>query len=749
MKSVPELKFVGKSISPRDGFEKVTGQARYAADRNLPGMLYAKVLGSPYPHARVKAIDTAKAAALQGVHAVITCMDAPEISFQPVETRELLPLSKYVRCWGDEIAAVAATSPELAEKAIELIDVEYEVLTPVFDAKEALQPEAPKLYPEGNQSVPTGPLKEEWGDVNKAFQEAYATAEGAFTTQLHIPTPIEPRACMANWNGKEMDLWVSTQFPHRVCSDVATVLGLPLNKVRVVAPYVGGGFGGKKQERYPVIAALLAQKAGRPVKLEYTREDEHTIARRRYAVIMDVALACDGDGILTGIKFEGVYNVGAYGNPVGGSLLFLLSEFFVYRFPSGSFTAWDVNTNLMTAQPFRGVQAPAFHFAVEQLIDELASKMNMDPVEFRRKNTYRSHQVTKPFGEILSTYAIEECLDKGKEVFGWDAKWRGWQPSKPDGGKIRGVGMATSLGWCDWERQEIGVVVEIQKDGSAILYTGTTDIGTDSKTTLTQILAEELNLSLDKVGLVFGDTSVTPFDHGCCASRTLFLAGLAIKNAAKEAISQVLEMAAMKMDANVKDLYFEDGFVKSKSSPGAEMAVSDILHHSVFGRGTLSKNEEAAPLRSKIYVGGAAAHFAEVEVDTETGEVKLLRLVAVHDVGRAINPAVVENQIYGAATQGIGYALTEELRFDVKANRYLETNYTDYKILTIGDIPELKAVIVEPGEPLGPYGAKGIGEHALNCTAGAIANAIKNAIGKKMPELPMTPERVLRVLEEL
>ncbi len=740
-----EYRYVGKSLPARDGAEKVSGRAVFTADQVFPKMLYAKFCGSAHPHALIKSVDTAEAAAVPGVKAIITCFDAPEVSFEQVETKPLTALSVHAMCLGDEIAAVAATSLEAAEEAVKRLEVEYEILPVVFDAKEALKDDAPRLYDYGNQSLPDGPLKEEWGDVDRAFAQAAAVAEGTFKTQMHLPTPIEPRSCVASWNGKVMELWSSTQFPHRVRADVATVLGLPLNRVRVVNSNVGGGFGGKKQDRVPVIAALLSQKVNRPVKFEYTREDEHSIARRRYAANQDVALACDTNGRLTGIKFEGVYDVGAYGNPIGGSLFFLLSQFFVYKFGSGRFTAWDVNTNSMTAQPFRGVQAPAFHFAVEQLMDALARQVDLDPIEFRLRNTYRSHDETAPFGEVISTYPIEECLEKGKKAFGWHEKWGGWSARKPEGVKRRGVGMATSLGWCDWERTETGVVLEVQKDGSAMLFTGTSDIGTDSKTTLTQIVAEELNLSIDRVGIITGDTAVTPHDHGCCASRTLFLAGLAIRQAAENVRDQILELAAEKMADNVLDLYLEDGAVKSRVSD-AHTSLTEVLHNSVYGLGALPANEEAAFLRSKHYVGGAAAHFAEVEVDTATGEVELVQLVAVHDVGRAINPAIVENQIYGAAIQGIGYALTEELRFDPAKNRYLEDTYTDYKIPTIGDIGGLQAIIVEPDEPLGPYGAKGIGEHALNCTAGAIANAVRDAVGHWMPELPMTPERVLQRL---
>jgi CO/xanthine dehydrogenase Mo-binding subunit len=771
-----EYRVVGKSLPARDAADKVSGAAKYTADHVFRGMLYAKCCGSTHPHARVRSIDTTEALAVPGVQAIITCFDVPQAKFVCAETKPIGALTDHPLCLGDEVAAVAATTLEAAEQAVRLLKVDYEVLPAVFDPQEALAEGAPQLDEEGNLSSPGGPLKEEWGDVDGAFARAAATAQGRFKTQIHVHSALEPRSCLAIWNGREVHVWSSTQFPHRVRNDVATVLDLPVTNVRVDNTYLGGGFGGKKQERPPVIAALLSQRTGRPVKLEYTREDEHIIGRRRAALTADVALACDAEGHLTGIKFEGWYDVGAYGNAVGGSLLLLLSMLFVYRFGSGRFVAWDVNTNLITAQPFRGVQFPTFHFPLEQLVDDLARQMGMDPTDFRLQNTYRTNEVTQPFGEVLSSYAVEECVSKGKEVFGWNHKWRGWNAEKPQGSKRRGFGMATSIGWCDWERHECGVNVEVHKDGSATLITGTSDLGTDSKTTLTQILAEELNLPYERVGIVTGDTAATPYDYGACASRTLFVAGLATKQAAENVREQILELAAEKMTAGVEDLYLEDGSVKSGASDRclavpAEKAggsiqylyaeggtgtsgsaqeclpLSSFLHGSLFGTGALAPNEEAAPLRAKRYIGGAAAQFAEVEVDMETGEVKVIELVAVHDVGRAINPAVVEGQILGALVMGKGFALTEELRYDEAAGRYLEDTYTDYKIPTIGDIGKLQAFIIEADEPLGPYGAKGVGEHALNCTAGAIANAIRNAVGGSMlMELPMTPERLIESL---
>ncbi|MBF7084451.1 xanthine dehydrogenase family protein molybdopterin-binding subunit [Desulfallas sp. Bu1-1] len=741
------MNIVGKPVPLRDGYEKVTGKAKFAADDVRNNMLYARILGSPYPHAIVKKIDASRARLLPGVQAVITCQDVPRIPFFPVETREMLALTDHPRCLGDEIAAVAAESEELAEEAIKLIDVEYEILPAVFDPVEAMKPEAPKIYPEGNISDPEGkPMIQEWGNVEEAFKNSAATAEYTFTTGIHVHTAIEPRSCVVEWDGKEITARVATQFPHRVREDLARVMSLPLTCVNVISDYVGGGFGGKKQERYPIIAALLARIAQKPVKLEYTREDEHIIGRRRYSSVMHVKLAADDKGNLTAIDFEGIYDVGAYGNFVGGSLGLLLSQFYAYKFKNGRFKVYDVNTNLVTAQPFRGVQFPAYHFALEQLMDELAKKLNIDPLTFRMQNSYRTGDVMEPFGARLSTYPIEECIKEAAAAFGWNEKWQGWNKPVVNGSKVRGIGVGTGIGWCDWEREATSAIVKLHKDGTAALIIGTQDIGTNSKTTLCQLVAEELGLSLDDVVIVTGNTKITPDDHGCCASRTIYCGGAAAVAAARQVKEKVLHLASSRLGTVPENLIMQNKKVFVKGSPEKFLELSSILHTSQTGECSLEPSPTVAPFHASTYVGGAITHIVEVEVDIETGEVKILKYVAAHDVGRAINPGVVLNQIYGATIQGIGYALKEQMIFDKEKQKYLNPNYTDYKILTAMDVPEIIPIIVEADEPGGPFGAKGIGEHALNCTAGAIANAIANAVGIRFTKQPITSEDILAAL---
>jgi CO/xanthine dehydrogenase Mo-binding subunit len=387
-----ELKVVGRGIPLKEGGEKVTGKAKYSADMKLTGMLHAKILGSPHPHAKIKKIDTRKARKIEGVVDIITYEDVPKVLFHPHETKPMYVLDEELRYVGEPVAVVAAETEEIADQALEAINVDYEVLPAVFDPIESMRADAPKMYPEGNTAHEQ---TEKWGDPGKAIKEADVVVEGTFKTPIQVEAPIEPRACTANWDGKELCAWVSTQFPHRVREDLATVLGLPLHQVKVVHHYIGGGFGGKKQEEYPLMPALLSMRTNRPVKLEFDRDTETLVGRRRYSSTQKVKLAAKKDGTITAIDFEAYYDVGAHGSFVGGSLALLLSQFYVYRFENAAFTVYDVNTNLPTAQPFRSVQFPAYHFALEQLVDQVAEKVGMDPMEVRLKNTYRTGAETK------------------------------------------------------------------------------------------------------------------------------------------------------------------------------------------------------------------------------------------------------------------------------------------------------------------------------------------------------------------
>lgn len=747
-----QLKVVGKPIPLRDAKEKVGGSAKYSADIQLEGMLHAKILGSPYPHAKIKKIDISRAEKIGGVVEILTYKNTAGLTYASVEHKPMCVLEQQVRYVGEPVAVVAAETEEIAEEALGAIKVEYEELPAVFDPVEGAKPDAPKLYPEGNIADPVAgePLIIKWGDVDKAFREADVVVEGMFKTPVHPVTPIEPRACVASWDGKELSAWVSTQFPHRVKEDLANVLGLRFSQIRVISHFMGGGFGGKKQEEYPLMAALLSVRTNRPVKLEYSREEETIVGRRRYSSVENIKLAAKKDGTITAINFETYYDVGAHGNFVGGCLGLLPgAQEYVYKFENANFTVYDVNTNLPTAQPFRGVQFPAYLFGLEQLVDQVAEKVGMDPVEIRLKNTYRSGDITKPFGAELGKFAIEECVNKGIQSAGFREIWQGWgNPAKVEGNKgnkRRGIGLAYGMGWTEWMKEHSSATMKIYPDGTGELISGAQDIGTGCNTTLLQIAAEELGLPLEKIRLITGDTALTPNDWGACGSRTLYCAGTAAKEAAKKAKEALISAVCFKLNVPKADVEYKDGelYVKGKKTP-----ISEVITAPVSGAHKNTATPTAAPLFTSYYAGGAVFHVAEVEVDIDTGEVRILKYTAVQDVGKAIDPLVVEGQMYGGCLQGLGYSLTEELLFDEKG-KSLNSDFLDYKIFNSQDAPNIQLVIVESNEPTGPFGAMGVGEHCINPVAGAVANAVYNAIGVRLYEIPMTPERVLRALGKI
>jgi len=751
------FKVVGKSIPVIDAVDKVTSKAKFTADVKLPGMLYAKVLGSPYPHATVKSIDVSGAKALPAVKAVITCKDEEaKHSFHPHSTRPLEVLTEHPLCVGDEIAAVAAESVEAAKEAISKIKAEYEVLPAVFDAVEALEPEAPKIYPEGNLADEEGqPIVDEWGDIEEGFKEADVVVEDTFKTSMVVHAAMEPRACVAHWDGESLTAYVSTQYPHRVAEDIATVLQIPVSHVRVITKFVGGGFGGKYQERYTLIAALLSVKAGRPVKLEYSRQEEFTIGRRRYAVLEKVKIGARRDGLLNALHMDSWYNVGAYGTAIGGSLYHTQSRLYLLKCPNGLMRSWDVSTNLLTAQPMRGVQIIGYNFAIDQVLDEIAEKLNLSPAQVRLENSYKPGETMQPYGATLSTYSLEDCIKRALAIIDWDKKWKGFkQPVKVDGAKRVGLGLSASMGWSMFERELTSAIVKLETDGSATLITGAQDTGTSNKTALCQIVAEILDLPMDKVAIITADTRVTPKDAGTYSSRTIYCAGEAARRAAEEAKKKLFAAVAFLLEAKPEELAMKEGVVFVEKEPERSIPIAEALNPYVspipiIGLGILEPTEYIAPFREKVYVGAAMAHAAEVEVDVETGEVKLLNYAAVHDVGRAINPALVKNQMYGGVIMGLGYALTEELVFDPTTNAYLNPDFLDYKLPTIRDIPPIHLELIEPEEPTGPLGAKGVAEHAICCVPGATANAIYNAVGVRVKDLPIKPEKILRELGTL
>jgi len=529
---------------------------------------------------------------------------------------------------------------------------------------------------------------------------------------------------------------------------LAKYLDIPMSKVRVVKPYVGGAFGSKLDMLVEHIAALLSRMAGHPVRLVLNREEEFSTTVCRQAFAIRLKMGVKRDGTLTAIEARATSNEGAY--MYKGLIIVAIagsSMTRVYRCPNVKYEGQGVYTNTTPAGAFRGFSSPPAYFAVESMVDMIVEKLGIDPVEFRLKN-YKTVGESSRLGPPITSSGLDECLRQGAKLMGWERRKK---PGEAGDVKKRGIGMSSiahGSGKRPAEPDHCSAFVKINEDGTAHLSIGTADLGTGSNTTLAQIAAEELGLSLDDIGVTAGDTDTTPFDEGAAASRTLYVAGGAVKVAAADAKQQLLSYAAKKLGVQPKDLEVKNRQIYTKNNPEKGLAIGEVTREARKAKEGaiifLGKASFEDPVSAQTF----GAHFAEVEVDTETGQVEVVKMVAVHDVGKAINPVVVEGQIEGGVTQGIGYAITEEPMLDKKTGEMLNSNFATYMILTALDMPKIQTGLSEPIDPTGPFGAKGVGEPPLEAVAPAITNAIYNAIGVRFTEIPITQEKVFRALRE-
>lgn len=747
---------IGKSIPAMDAFNKLTGKATFVADLGVPQMLYAKVAGSLYPHAKVKEINVKEIESLPGVKAVLTRKDMGERMFGSNFTRVAYLIEDHARCVGDVIAAVVAETEEIAESAIEMMKVQYEIMEPVFDPVEAMKPDAPKLYPEGNITDDQGnPQLLEYGNVDEGLKEVDLVVEGVFKMPKVLHAAVEPRVCLARWNGDKLEVWTSTQTPYYVQKNIAQYFETLSENISVSVPAFGGGFGGKYQEEYIAITCLLAKRTGKPVKLAYTRDMENMTGRARYGAITKIKVGAKKDGTITAQDIEQYYDVGAYGSPMGGSGVTMGAvNASIYRTDNCRIKAWNVCTNTITAQKFRSVYVPTYRFAIETLMDMLEEKLGKKPGDVRLEQVVKVGEMIKPYGNEMGNHAIAACLSKAKETANWDNKWKGWrEPVEIRGKKHRGIGIAFGVGWCDWyrERHE-GTTVELHPNGKVIISTGVTDIGTCNLTSISQIVAQALGFStINNISVIAPNTFeagsvMPPWDEGTIASRTLFVGGWAAKLAADQVREKLLNKAAMEWKVDTSKLEFLNGIIYNKENPELKLQLNDLISEPLVESAAPPKpNVVGRAKRYEKYIAPVEVHIAEVEVDTDTWEVKVVNYVAAHDVGKAINPRVVENQLEGGIIQGISTTLYEELIFDRERNRYSNPDFVDYKVATINDVPPIKIIMLEeaPAE-YGPFGAKGIGEHPLPPVYGAIGNAVYNAVGIRPMEVPITPERMFK-----
>ncbi len=764
-----EFLTVGQSVPPIYGVEKATGQLRFAADINLPNMLWMKILRSPHAHAKIVDVDATAAEKMPGVAAVITHKDVPHVLFGPYQN-EIYPLDEEIRFVGDTVAAVAARDWNVAEEAIRAIRVTYEVLPAVHDPESALQlgaPDAVLHYPESHELKP-GDIRPDQlgtfgnviglkeggptvinarGDVEQGFAESDVVIERFFRQSEVNAVSHEPRACVAVYENGACTLWCSVQDPYRLQDSTARVLGLPMEAVRVVSTNLGGAFGVKVTGRFAVLCALMARKTGLPVKIWFTREEESLDSHNRSALTHYVKAGAKKDGSLAAIKVRTFLDNGYW--PYGGlgqNIAFAISTRPIdlyHRCPNVKWEVFAVRTNRPSTGPYRGRADAESHFPIESVIDELAHEIRWDPIEFRLKNRIREgDDLCSAPNKIMSTVWLEEAARAGAQKIGWNR--RSSLVALTKGPRKRGIGMAMVIHSCGSNPAGISEAeVTIDAAGRISFFSGTADQGSEQQTTLRQMVAEVLGVSLDDVGGANADTSTCPFDSGPFSSRTVYATGIAASRAAEEVKKKLLDQAAAFLEETATGLDIGKKFVWVRTNASTRVDLSQLARlagGSISGKGIHNAKED------RLFAYGFAAAFAEVEVDVETGEVKILRLVSSHDVGRAINPMIVEGQILGGAAQGLGYALSEGFYFDQRTGTALNQWFLDLHTPSILDLPDIEPVMVELGEPTHPFGAKGCSEISYIGVAPAIANAIYNATGARVTELPMTPDVILRAL---
>ena len=758
-----ELTAVGKRVSKKDAPSKVTGSAVFIQDIALPGMLYGKILYSSYPHARIKSINTAKAEKLSGVKAVLTGATIPPFKFGVYKDNPPLKTGK-VCSLRDEVAAVCATDPETAEEALSLIEVEYEELPAVFDPLEAMKEGAPLIHEGhlgGKEKKPTNVLNLPWrllaGDIEAAKKEAAYVVEGTYSTQWVTHCCMATSGCIAQVDtANNLTMHSNTQIPYLAQRDFIDALGAfgyKGKRVRVIQGAIGGGFGSKLDTyAYEYIAILLALSARRPVKIVFTREEEFLATSPRQCTVTRISHGCTKEGKLLFRDIEMILDNGAYtswGATTPSVMMLPISS--LYKVPNVKYTAKCVYTNNTYSQAMRGYGNPQATFAIESSLEELAEAAGLDPYEFRLMNANEPGETT-PQKFKITTCGMKECMAEVKSRLGWSGR----RHEK----KGRGFGMASLVhvggGARVYKSDGCGTIIKVDDYAKVDVFTGSSDIGQGSETVIAQIVAEVLGIPTEDINVINNDTDICPWDVGVHASRTTFVAGNSALGAALKIKQQLLETAGQALEEDPSGLEISQGVIFARHNKEKNISLGKVLrnaHYVAGGRMLMAEHFYDPPnenfdreFKGNLSVTYAyGAHGVEVEVDRQTGRVRIVNYVAAHDVGKAINPMLLEGQISGGGVMGLGYALSEKMVY--KNGRLMNANYLDYKLLTAKDIPPMQAVIVETDEKDGPFGAKGIGEPGLVPTAPAIANAIYDAVGVRIKDLPITPEKVLAALK--
>lgn len=751
---------VGRSVKRTDMLEKVTGSARYAGDLQLPGMLHGKTKRCEIAHARIKRIDAAKALALPGVKAVLTHENVPRVlhygSPHPRSasvTKDQYIFDTKVRYWGEGVAAVAATSEEIADKAIALIEVEYEPLPAAITLEDAMKAGAPVIHDnglEGNRVVPDMLFKR--GDVEKGFAEADVIVEGTYACGRPQPAYMEPNVCVAQWDGNDkLTLHTSTQSAFMVRGTLAEVLGVPPGKVRVLCDHMGGGFGAKQDLfQHEFLCALLARQTRRPVRMEYSRKECFLGGRSRHPGTIWLRQGFKRDGTITARAAQVVFDSGAYGShapgvtAVGASALTSL-----YRCENVHLEGRAIYTNTPIAGAFRGYGVVQTYYALDIQMDEAAELLGMDPAELKLKNAVREGDIA-PSNHPIVGHGLEDCIRRGMQEVGWKEA-RAATKSGPASGAIaanrkrRGWGMGCEMhGSSAYPgiKEQGNAIVKLNEDGSATLLTGAAGLGTGAHTALSQIVAEELGLEFEAISVVHGDTDVAPWDIGAFASHTTYMVGTAAKMAAADIKEKLFARAADQLEVSAADLEIAGGFIQVRGVPGRGITVKECVGPKPGGIPAIHLVGHGSYMPTKSYSFGA--HFVEVEVDTGTGQIDVKQVVPVHEIGKVIHPIAAAGQIEGGIQQGIGHTLTENHEIDPVTGRSLNASFVDYKMPLSMDMPPIKTIILETApDPGGPWGAKGVGEDPIIAIGPAIANAVYDAISVRFRHYPITPEQVL------
>lgn len=757
-----EYSVIGKRVPRIDAWDKVIGRAVYTDDIKLPNMLYGKILRSPHAHARVINVNIEKALKLPGVKVVMTGKDILPIKYGivPYAQDEYGLAIDKVRYVGDEVAAVGAVDQATAEAAIELIEVEYEPLPAVFNIEDAMAPGAPAIHDDNPKVVNnvSASYRKEFGDIERGFAESYHVREDVFRSHGQYHAPIEPHAAIAMYepDGK-LTLWSSTQIPYFLRHNLATTLGITEDRVRVIKPAVGGGFGVKLDMfSKDFCAAFMSMKTGRPVKFIYDREEAMTCVRGRHPSRLIVKTGVSKDGLILSQHIDLTMDGGAYNSTA--PLIITLSGFFgmiPYHLPNLVLDARHVYTNRQANGAMRGHGVPQIRFAVESQMDMLAEDLGLDPIEFRYKNALEAG-CDHPAQMTLRTCGFKESLVEAAKAIGWKEK-RG-----KGRGKYRGVGVGGS-GWMSGGNNMShvggGAVVKLEKTGGVSVLTGAADIGQGSDSVIAQIVAEELGVSFSKVRVTAADTDICPLDSGTFGSGVTVRAGKAAQLAARDIKKTILQVVAKEIGGDPEHMTIKDDWVwqngekKVHINKAVKMVQYVDIQVPMIGRGyyQIPAKEPTTLLRENGDISGSysfGTQAAEVEVDPKTGRVTIVRIVTADDAGVALNPDQVEGQIEGAVMTGLGHTLYEDPDFDPANGQPRSATFTDYKLPTAADMPSQEVVHIHTDDPVGPFGAKECGEGATIYTAPAIINAIYDAIGVRIMEMPVTPEKILRALEE-